>query len=149
MIRKRERPARHDIAISSYWDNAMRRELIELYFDGMDIEMLGWHFEVKTFEIFRELISLFFGVTALKDDPTAPRFGKRWECLEDSELIRLHRRGVPVVQIAEHLGRDPRGVAIRLINSWSVTCPPKLAKTLRLNEDQVEILMENGEQQSC
>ena len=46
----------------------MRRELVELYFDGMDIEMLGWHFEMKAFEVYRELISLLLGVTHLEED---------------------------------------------------------------------------------
>ena len=126
----------------------MRRELVELYFDGMDVEMLGWHFEIKGFEIYRELISLLFGVTHLEEDPSAPRFRKRWEHLEDSELIRLYRRSVPVEQIAKQLGRDVPGVAMRLINSWRVTCPPEVAKTLGLNEDEVEITTEIGKETS-
>jgi len=112
----------------------MRRELVELYFDGMDVEMLGWHFQMKTFEVYRELISLLFGVTHLEEDPSAPRFRKRWEYLEDSELIRLYRRGVPVEQIAKRLGRDVPGVAMRLNNSWWVVCPPQLAEELGLTE---------------
>jgi len=73
------------------WDKATRRELVELYFDGMDVEMLGWHFEMKAFEVYRELISLLLGVKHLNEDPSVPRFRKRWEYLEDSELIRLYR----------------------------------------------------------
>ena len=83
--------------------------------------------ERKAFEIYRELISLLLGVTRLEEDPSVPRFRKRWEYLEDSELIRLYRRSVPVEQIAQQLGRDVPGVAMRLINSWWVTCPPKVA----------------------
>ena len=115
----------------------MRRELVELYFDGMDIELLGWHFEMKPFEIYRELIALLFGVAELRENPSAPRFRKRWEYLEDSELIRLYRRSVPVEQIAKQLGRDVPGVAMRLINSWWVSCPPEVAQTLGLNEDEL------------
>ena len=126
----------------------MRRELVELYFDGMDIEMLGWHFEMKAFEVYRELISLLLGVTHLEEDPSVPRFRKRWEYLEDSQLIRLYRRSVPVEQIAQQLGRDVPGVAMRLINSWWVACPPAVARTLGLNEDEVEIATENGEKTS-
>ena len=117
------------------WDPAMHRELVELYFDGMDIEMLGWHFQKKAQEIYAELIALLFGVTELQENPAAPRFRKRWEYLEDSELIRLYRRSLPVEEIAEQLGRDVPGVAMRLINSWWVACPPELAKTLGLNEN--------------
>ena len=113
----------------------MHRELVELYFDGMDIEMLGWHFQKKTQEIYAELITLLFGVAELQENPAAPRFRKRWEFLEDSELIRLYRRSLPVEEIAEQLGRDVPGVAMRLINSWWVACPPELAKTLGLNEN--------------
>ena len=113
----------------------MHRELVELYFDGMDIEMLGWHFQKKTQEIYAELIALLFGVAELQENPAAPRFRKRWEYLEDTELIRLYRRSLPVEEIAEQLGRDVPGVAMRLINSWWVACPPELAKTLGLNEN--------------
>ena len=130
------------------WDRAMHRELVELYFDGMDVEMLGWHFEMKAFEVYRELISLLLGVTHLEEDPSVPRFRKRWEYLEDSELIRLYRRSVPVEQIAKQLGRDVPGVGMRLINSWWVTCPPKVAKTLGLNENEVEITTEHGKESS-
>ena len=146
MSRRAGQPTSDDIRIPKFWDKAMRRELVELYFDGMDIEMLGWHFEMKAFEIYRELISLLFGVRHLEEDPSAPRFRKRWEYLEDSELIRLYRRSVSVAQIAKQLGRDVPGVAMRLINSWWVTCPPEVAKTLGLNEDEVEITTENGEE---
>lgn len=116
------------------WDRAMRRELVELYFDGMDIEMLGWHFQKKVREIYGELIALLFGVTELQENPVAPRFRKRWESLEDSELIRLYRRSLPVEEIAEQLGRDVPGVAMRLINCWWVACPPEVAQKLGLNE---------------
>ena len=126
----------------------MRRELVELYFDGMDIEMLGWHFEMKAFEVYRELILLLLGVAYLEEDPSAPRFRQRWEYLEDSELIRLYRRSVSVEQIAQQLGRDVPGVAMRLINSWWVTCPPEVAKTLGLNENEVDITTEHGRESS-
>ena len=116
------------------WDRAMHRELVELYFDGMDVEMLGWHFQKKTQEIYAELIALLFGVTELQENPAAPRFRKRWEYLEDSELIRLYRRSLPVEEIAEQLGRDVPGVAMRLINSWWVACPLEVAEELGLNE---------------
>jgi hypothetical protein len=137
MSRGKEQPTSDDIRIPKFWDKAMRRELVELYFDGMDIEMLGWHFEMKAFEVYRELISLLLGGTDLEEDPSAPRVRKRWEYLEDSELIRLYRRGVHVEQIAKQLGRDVPGVAMRPINSWSVTCPPEVAQTLGLNEDEL------------
>ena len=117
------------------WDRAMHRELVELYFDGMDVEMLGWHFQKKTQEIYAELIALLFGVTELQENPAAPRFRKRWEYLEDSELIRLYRRSLPVEEIAEQLGRDVPGVAMRLINSWWVVCPPEVARGLGLTDD--------------
>ncbi len=116
------------------WDRAMRRELIELYFDGMDIEMLGRHFQKKAREIYAELIALLFGVTELKENPAAPRFRKRWESLEDSELVRLYRRRLSVEEIAEQLGRDLPGVAMRLVNSWWVACPPGVVEKLGLNE---------------
>ncbi len=112
----------------------MRRELIELYFDGMDIEMLGWHFQKNTREIYAELIALLFGVSELQENPAAPRFRKRWGSLEDSELVRLYRRSLPVEEIAEQLGRDVPGVAMRLINSWWVVCPLEVAEDLGLNE---------------
>lgn len=115
----------------------MRRELIELYFDGMDIEMLGWHFQKKAREIYAELIALLFGVTELKENPVAPRFRKRWESLEDSELVRLYRRSLRIEEIAEQLGRDVPGVAMRLINSWWVACPPEVAKNLGMNENDL------------
>ena len=137
-----------DVRFPKFWDNAMRRELLELYFSGMDSEMLGWHFEIKVFEVYRELISLLLGVTHLKEDPSAPRFRQKWQHLEDSELIRSYRRSVPVEQIAKQLGRDVPGVAMRLINSWWVTCPPEVAKTLGLNEDEVEITTENRKETS-
>lgn len=119
------------------WERAMHRELVELYVDGMDIEMLGSHFQKKTQEIYAELIALLFGVTDPQENPAAPRFRKRWEPLEDSELIRLYRRSLPVQEIAEQLGRDVPGVAMRLINSWWVVCPPEVANNLGLNENDL------------
>jgi len=148
MSREKEQPTIDDIRVPYSWDKATRRELVELYFDGMDIEMLGWHFEMKAFEVYRKLISLLLGVKHLNEDPSVPRFRKRWEYLEDSELIRSYRRSVPVEQIAKQLGRDVPGVAMRLINSWWVTCPPKVAKTLGLNEDEVEISRVHGKKTS-
>ena len=146
MSSRREQPASRGLRIFESWDKAMRRELVELYFDGMDIEMLGWHFELNVFEVYRELISLLLGVTHLEEDPSAPRFRKRWEPLEDSELIRLYRRNERVEKIADQLGRDVPGVAMRLISSWWVTCPPEVAKTLGLNEDEIDIAAEHGDQ---
>jgi len=117
----------------------MRRELLGLYFDGMDIEMLGWHFNFKPLDIYLELCSMLFGISGMQEDPTAPRFRKRWEALEDSELIRLYRRGVPLDRIAMQLGRDVPGVAMRIINGWWATCPPEVALALGLNQGDVQI----------
>jgi hypothetical protein len=105
----------------------------------MGIGMLGSHFHKNAQEIYAGFIALLFGVTELQENPAGPRFRKRWEYLEDSELIRLYRRSLPVEEIAEQPGSDVPGVAMRLINSWWVTCPPEVAKTLGLNEDEVEI----------
>lgn len=116
------------------WTRATRRELVELYFDGMDIEILGWHFQRKAREIYAELIALLFGLTELQENPAAPRFRKRWGSLEDSELVRLYRRSLPIEEIAEQLGRDVPGVAMRLINRWWVVCPLEVAEDLGLNE---------------
>ena len=123
----------------------MQRELLGLYFDGMDIEMLGWHFGAKAHEVYQELSSLLFGISGLHEDSTAPRFRKRWESLEDSELIRLYRRSVDVEVIASQLGRDTPGVVMRLLNSWWVTCPPEVAVRLGLNENDVQISEDNEE----
>ena len=123
----------------------MQRELLGLYFDGMDIEMLGWHFEAKPHEVYQELSCLLFGTLGLREDSTAPRFRKRWEALEDSELIRLYRRSVDVEAIASRLGRDVPGVVMRLLNSWRVTCPPEVAASLGLNENDVQITEEDEE----
>lgn len=128
-----------EIQIPRLWNISAKRELLELYFDGMDAEMLGWHFGVKPHEVYIALCSLLFGLSQMHEDPTAPRFRKRWETLEDSELIRLYRRSFPVETIALQLGRDVPGVAMRLISSWWATCPPDVARSLRLSEDDIQI----------
>jgi hypothetical protein len=126
MSRRKPELQRNGLRIPKFWDKAMRREVVELYFDGMDIEMLGWHFQKKAQEIYAQLIALLFGVTELQENPAAPRFRKRWEYVEDSELIRLYRRSLPVEEIAEELGRDVPGVATRLHNSWRAACPSRV-----------------------
>ena len=127
----------------------MQRELLELYFDGMDIEMLGCHFSETPVQIYKELSSLLFGVSRMHEDPDAPRFRKRWEALEDGELRRLYRRSLPIEAIAIQLGRDVPGVAMRLINSWWATCPPQVAERLGLNEDDIQIAQPFNEGKIC
>jgi len=73
-------------------------------------------------------------VKRLEVDPSVPRFGLRWELLEENELFRLYRRRLPVDQIAERLGRDVSGVAFRLINSRLIVCPSRVAEELGLND---------------
>jgi hypothetical protein len=59
----------NDLRIPKSWDTVMRRELVELYFDGMDIELLGWHFKMRPLETYRELIGLLFEVAELGGEP--------------------------------------------------------------------------------
>ena len=120
------------------WATADKRELLELYLDGMDIEMLSWHFSRKAFEIYAELTSLLFGVSDPIRDETAVRYGKRWELLEDRLLVSLYQKSWGIEQIAQELGRDVPGVAIRLINNWWVVCPREVAVDLGLNDDYWE-----------
>jgi len=77
---------------------------------------------------------LLLEVKQLEVDTSVPRFRMRWESLEDIDLVRLYRRRLPVDQIAERLGRDVPGVAIRLINSGWVVCPSSVADELGLKD---------------
>lgn len=138
MVDSNSRSSRNGLTVPYFWDNEKRRELVALYLDGMDVEMLAAHLELRELEVLKELVSLLLGVKRLEVDPSVPRFRMKWESLEDIELFRLYRRGLPVDQIAERLGRDGPGVAIRLINSGLVVCPSRLAEELGLNDVEEE-----------
>ena len=134
MVESSSRFPRNGLTVPYVWDNMKRRELVALYLDGMDVEMLASLLELSAREVFRELVSLLLGVKRLEVDPSVPRFGLRWELLEENELFRLYRRRLPVDQIAERLGRDVSGVAFRLINSGLIVCPSRVAEELGLND---------------
>jgi len=123
------------IPLRLHWSQAEKRELLELYLEGMDIEMLSWHFGRKAFQIYAELMDLLFGLRNPTKDETAPRYGQRWELLEDRLLVSLYQKAWRIEKIAKELGRDVPGAAIRLINNWWVVCPRETAEELGLNED--------------
>ena len=55
------------------WDRAVRRELAKLYFDGMDVDLLGSHSQKNIQAIYAELIALLFGATEPQENPAAMR----------------------------------------------------------------------------
>ena len=113
----------------------MEKELLELYLDGMELELLSSHLNLGKREIVRKLSELFFNIEHPGQNSEAPNYGKPWNWGESSRLWRMHAVGTPVRTIAEKLGRDELGVCYRLLSENLVIVPKSIVAKYELDED--------------
>ena len=110
-------------------------ELLDLYLDGMDIELLAVHFQETPRNIVVRLSELLLGVPNPIQNPKAKNYGKTWNWAEISRLRRMYAVRIPISRIAETLGRDELGVCFRLLSEQMIVLPKKLVKEFNLDED--------------
>ena len=113
----------------------MEKELLELYLDGMELDLLSSHLNLSKREVVRKLSELFFNIEHPEQNAEAPNYGKHWNWGDSSRLWRMHALGNPVRVIAEKLGRDELGVCYRLLSENLVIVPSSIVQKYELDED--------------
>lgn len=113
----------HEPSFQQLWTDGTRRELLELWVDGMSLQMLADYFQRTTRDVVRELASLILQVDDLRSDSTTPRHGVRWSWDDDHMLVQQHQLGVTLTEIAEALGRDEMGAAFRMLEYFAPGIP--------------------------
>lgn len=113
----------------------MERELLELYLDGMDIDFLASHLDLRSREVVRKLSALFFDIEQPRQDSTARNYRKAWNWADSSKLWRMYAVGASVRAIADRLGRDELGICYRLLTENLVVVPTALVKKYNLDQD--------------
>jgi len=61
MVESSSRFHRDGLTVPYVWDNMKRRELVALYLDGMDVEMLASLLELSAREVLRSSFRYFLG----------------------------------------------------------------------------------------
>ena len=117
----------------------MEKELLELYLDGMDIEFLTSHFNLRGREIVRKLSELLLGLDQPKQDPSARNYRKPWHWGDNSKLWRMYAVGVPIPTIADKLGRDELGICYRILSEQYVIVPRAIVERYKLDQDNFAI----------
>lgn len=138
--------AKFEISIPTPWSVATEKELLELYLDGMDLDLLSSHFQLKQREIVRKLSELFFNIQYPEQNSEVSNYGKPWNWGESSRLWRMHAVGAPVSTMAEKLGRDELGVCYRLLSENLVIVPKEIVVKFELDEEN--FATETGSEQS-
>lgn len=123
----------------------MEKELLELYLDGMEIDLLASHLNLTSWEIVRKLSELLFDVTP-EHDPSARKYRQRWNWVDNSKLWRMYAVGIPIQTIAEKLGRDEMGVCYRLLTEQLVVVPQATVSKYKL--DQGDFAIETGHERN-
>ena len=113
----------------------MEKELLELYLDGMEIDLLASHLNLTKWEIVRKLSELLFEVSSPVHNPSANRYRQRWNWAENSRLWRMYAVGIPIQTIAERLGRDEMGICYRLLTEGMVIVPKATVSKYKLDQD--------------
>lgn len=117
----------------------MEKELLVLYLDGMELDLLSAHLNTEQREIVRKLSELFFGIAQPEQNPTTPNYGKPWNWADRSRLWRMHAIGAPVSAIAEKLGRDELGICYRLLSENLVVVPIEVVSRYSLDADDFAV----------
>jgi hypothetical protein len=118
------------------WSYASQKELLELWVDGMDLELLARHLNRKRLEVIVKLSELILKAPQPVADSSAPYFRKPWDYFHNSELRRLHALGKRPSEIADALGRDELGVCFRLLSNFEFVIPRAVVKRFHLDEDE-------------
>lgn len=118
------------------WSYASQKELLELWLDRMDLELLARHLNRKHLEVIMKLSELILKAPQPMADRSAPCFRKPWDYSHTSELRRLHALGKKPSDIADALGRDELGVCFRLLSNFELVIPRAVVKRFHLDEDE-------------
>ena len=118
------------------WSYTSQKELLELWVDGMDLELLARHLNRKPLEVIVKLSELILKAPQPVADSSAPYFRKPWDYFHNSELRRLHALGKKPSEIADALGRDELGVCFRLLSNFELVIPRSVVKRFHLDEDE-------------
>ena len=121
------------------WDHPTTKELVLLYLDGMEIELLASHFQMTAHEIVDKLSELFFDLPEPVQDTSATNYKKPWQRAETSKLWRLYAVRNSIPDIAEKLGRDELGVCYKLLTEQMVILPRNLADDYGLDEEEFHV----------
>jgi hypothetical protein len=121
------------------WSYTAQKELLELWLDGMDLELLARHLNRKQLEVMVKLSELILKAPQPVADSSAPFFRKPWDYFHNSELRRLHALGKTPSDIADALGRDELGVCFRLLSNFELVIPRGVVKRFHLDEDETSI----------
>ena len=113
----------------------MEKELLDLYLDGMELDLLSAHLNLEIRAVVMRLSELFFGLEKPRQDPTATRFGKTWNWGESSRLWRMYAVGIGIPTIAKKLERDELGVCFRILSEQHVIVPKAVVKKYKLDQD--------------
>ena len=112
----------------------MEKELLELYLDGMEIDLLASHMNFTNWEIVRKLSELLFDVRSPQHDPSARNYRQRWNWVDNSKLWRMYAVGIPIPSIAKKLGRDEMGICYRLLTEQLIVVPKATVSKYKLDE---------------
>lgn len=118
------------------WSYTSQKELLELWVDGMDLELLARHLNRKHLGVIVKLSELILKAPQPVVDSSAPYFRKPWDYFHNSELRRLHALGKKPSEIADALGRDELGVCFRLLSNFELVIPRAVVKRFHLDEDE-------------
>tara|TARA_B110000503_G_C7053269_1_gene373272 strand:+ start:470 stop:1027 length:558 start_codon:yes stop_codon:yes gene_type:complete len=118
------------------WSYGSQKELLELWADGMDLELLARHLNRRQLEVIEKLSELILKTPQPVADSSAPYFRKPWDYLQNSELRRLYALGKKPSEIAVALGRDGLGVCFRLLSNFELVIPRAVIKRFHLDEDK-------------
>ena len=113
----------------------MEKDLLELYLDGMDIDLLSSHLNVGRREIVLKLSGLLFALEGPKQNPDAKNYQKSWSWADTSRLWRMYAVGIPVQVIAHKLGRDELGTCFRLLTENFVVVPAAVVDKYKLDQE--------------
>ena len=112
------------------------KELLELWVDEMDLELLARHLNRKQREVILKLSELIMKAPQPVADSSAPYFRKPWDYLQNSELRRLYALGKKPSEIADALGRDELGICFLLLSNFELVIPRAVIKRFHLDEDE-------------
>jgi hypothetical protein len=118
------------------WSYESQKELLELWVDGMDLELLARHLNRKRLEVIQKLSELILKAPQPVADSSAPYFRKPWDYFHNSELRRLYALGKKPSEIADALGRDELGVCFRLLSNFELVIPRAVIKRFHLDEEE-------------
>ena len=117
----------------------MESELLDLYLDGMEIDLLVSHLNLTNSEIVRKLSELLFDVSSPERNPLAKKYRQRWNWAEDSKLWRMYAVGIPIQTIAQKLSRDEMGICYRLLTKHMVVVPKATVSKYKLDKGDFAI----------